>query len=118
MMQRALKIATPVVPRFTRNAGSISYNRTPTTRRSQIARNRTLATYSNEHEKQTLEERLTTDTQREERVGPFVTAENGRATQVARAAGATVGLATMITGMAAYATVCGVFNAATRPFTK
>jgi hypothetical protein len=118
MMQRALKIATPVVPRFTRNAGSISYNRTPTTRRSQIARNRTLATYSNEHEKQTLEERLTTDTQREERVGPFVTAETGRATQVARAAGATVGLATMITGMAAYATVCGVFNAATRPFTK
>lgn len=113
-MQRALKIATPAV-RFTRNAGSVSYNRTPTTRRSILARNRSLATLSNE--KQTLEERLT-DSQREERSGPYVTAETGRATQVARAAGATVGLATMITGMAAYATVCGVFNVATRPFTK
>merc|ERR1719440_538044 len=104
MMQRALKIATPVVPRFTRNAGSVSYNRTPTTRRSQIARvNRSLATMANE--KQTLEDRLT-DAPREERSGPYVQSEAGRATQVARAAGATVGLATMITGMAAYATVC------------
>merc|ERR1719399_2530949 len=94
MMQRALKVATPVA-RFTRNAGSISYNRTPTTRRSQIARvNRSLATMASE--KQSLEDRLT---------------EAPRATQVARAAGATVGLATMITGMAAYATVCGGVDA-------